>query len=199
MSEATIPSSPVEPKQSEVIESAPYTEKEAFQRLLDEKKKESEKRKMVEMELASIKEQTLKEQNRFKELYEQKAKEVEELGGKITNFEKSVIDAKKKSSLLAEMQKAGLKEEGRDLLLDKAALDRIIIHNDAGGTVTGAAELAREYSQKYPSMFGASTPSVSHAAPVGMQNDLDLEAWKKLPRDEQLKTYSQVRAKVFQK
>jgi len=139
------------------------------------------------METLKVKERTdLENKEQYKELYDMKQKEAEDLQVKLDKQSQLITEAKKVGTLKSELQKLGMDQRFINESIKLVDLSKIIVDEETS-TITGADLCAKLLSEKFPPLFQTKSPGVSHQAPVGMGKPLDLDTWKQLPYDEKIK------------
>lgn len=167
---------------------------ETHQKLLGEKKKRDEELRQArealskfESEKKALEEQSLKEKEDYKRLFEARDNEAKQEREKRLAIESQINDSKKMRSFL---QAAGpVEEEFWDLIdLDKIALDPTTGKPD-DNIVKGYAD---EFKKKYWKIFDTSTGRMPNDGPARGQSGLSYEQWLKLPLGEQKKRIKDV-------
>lgn len=141
-------------------------EKEAFQKLLREKKNAQARLKELEDEREAEKQKTLTEGQKYKELHELSVQKNQQLQAKLDAFEKKSREATQSKALKEELRKLGANEKYLDFLTDSA--DKSLIKYDEDlGVVYGADAVAKSLAQKLEGsgMFKVSKPTVGQEGP----------------------------------
>ena len=168
----------VEPGQAAVIEEPTLDEPQQFDvegliqnrdAILNEKKLETQKRKQLESELAQMRaekknanDNKLKEQNEYKELYEQEKKEKLHIQAQSAAKDEALVKREKKAAVMNELGK--LRQEKYADFID---FDGVIIDENGNCVPDSVKLVANKYRNEYPELIVGNRPAVlNHSAAV---------------------------------
>lgn len=167
-----------------------YVSREAYERLLDEKKRASDRLRAMEEERRRQEEQALREKEDWKKLAENKEKELEETRSRLNQLESEITAAKKVAAFNEALE--GTLERKYWHLID---LDQIVVHPETGEVDEGSvAKAIKVFKAEYGELIKRpGTPSMPADAPGrGGSNRLTYEQWLALPVREREKRYKDI-------
>ena len=197
MPEPIVPEVKEEEVKTEVKEiKDPQAVYDLAQKTIEEKRIMRAKLSEMETELESFKNIKLEEEKKFKELADEYRKKYEAEKEVNTNFQTSLVEAKKKQSLVSQLEKLGVKADRKDTLLKLANLESIK-YDDEYKLALGFEEEATRLKTMLPECFGTNGIGTSSDSPDMTHSNVDLDAWKKMNPADQKKHYNEVRKKLY--
>jgi len=129
-----------EPKEDRV----PYSK---YREILAEKKAMQEDKMRIESKLKAYEDEKLKEQSRWKELYETKENELKSLRDQAENERKAFIESQKMSVILNEL--GGLKNEKYSTFIDTSK----VIYSDGSIDRTTLSAYIEDFKREHPDLL----------------------------------------------
>lgn len=186
---------PIEKPMEEIRD--PKAVYELAQKTIQEKREMKNKLEAMEQELESFRNVKLEEEKKFKELADEYRKKYETEKETNTKFQQSLVEAKKKQSLISQLEKLGIKSDRKDVVMQLAKLDAIK-YDDEYKIALGFEEEATRIKNSFPEFFGTNGIGTSSDAPdVGSIGVVDLASWKKMSPEDQKKNYSELRKNLL--
>lgn len=149
--------------------------------------------KELESKLREREEHELKEQNKYKELFEARSKELETARTQLTEYQERMRQARKMSAVKSELQKLGIRPGKEEVAFRLMDLKEVAIDDDTD-TVIGADQVAKSFYDQYNDLgiWGSKVPRVAHQAPASNQQATDLSS---LPLEQKLKMLAELELK----
>lgn len=170
---------------------------EFAQKVLEEKRELKDKLKEYKEKLDAIENQKLEQNQQYKDLAEQYRQKYEEANSKIQSFEQSIVESKKKRSLIGELEKLGLRGDRKEVVLSMAKFDEIK-YDPEYKTALGYEKEAQRLKELAPEFFGSKNPGVVSDAPgIEGVGEITMEAYKKASPEDRKKMYSELRKKML--
>jgi DNA segregation ATPase FtsK/SpoIIIE-like protein len=154
--------------------------REAYEKVLTEKKNLAEKARRLEEEKAEIEKQKLKEKEDYKAMYEMTEKSKLELEARLKEVAEKEVKEYKFGALKKEWEKMGLKDSKQAEALFKLSNVEALKFDEEHKVVLGVEEEARRIKETFSPLFGASSTGVAHDAPKGAPSSLTLEQWRQM-------------------
>jgi hypothetical protein len=150
-----------------------------LEKALKEKRNAMEKSRELEAQLKKLSEEKLVQNQQWKDLAEQREKELIEVKQRESAKDQKLKDAKINSSLRNELLKFGMNAAMIDYALRLVDKSKIQVDPETE-VVLGADQVAKEFHSTFSgqSFFGTQTPGVSHKAPDNRPHLTGEEAFK---------------------
>lgn len=166
---------------------------EFARKAIEEKKRVAEKNRDLEAQLEAIKTKSLEEQQNYKVLADEYKKKWEAEKETVTKFQTSLIEGKKKQSLIAQLEKMGIRSDRKEALLQLAKYDAIKF-DDEHKIAFGHEEEASRLKTMLPECFGKPSTNMNSSSPdIGNEGEVTLESYKKMSLEDKRKAYPKLR------
>lgn len=154
--------------------------REAYEKVLREKKNLSEKTKALELEKETLTKAQLKEKEDYKAMYELTEKKAKELEEKISAQTQKEVQSRKYTEMKKEWAKMGLKDDKQAEALFRLANVEALKYDEEHQIVLGVEEEAKRVKELMSPLFGNLSAGTNHDAPKGAPVNLSLESWKQM-------------------
>jgi hypothetical protein len=161
---------------------------ETYKKVLDEKKSMQKRLEDLDKKAKADAEAQLKEKEQYRELYEAKQKELEDLSGKLSAKEKETQDYRKMGAFLKSV--AGEIPQQYWGLID---LDKIAVDDSGKIDDNSVKKCVKDFEKAYPHVIERKSGNkMPNNAANGGGGALSYEEWVKLPYDEKRKRQKDV-------
>jgi hypothetical protein len=121
---------------------------ESHKKLLDEKKRVQEEKEALTLKLKEIEENKLKEESRYKELFESRENELKAIKEQSEKERKALTEHRKLEAFLKEV--GGVKKESYVSLIDT---DKIIVESDGSLNKTSLQDYVKSFKEQFPELI----------------------------------------------
>lgn len=151
------------------------------------------KAKELEAQLKQRQESELKEQNKYKELFEARTQELAAARTELTGYQEKMKHARKLAAVSQELQKLGIRPGKEQVAYKLMDLTKVAIDEDTE-TVIGADQVAKSFYEENADLgiWGKPSPRVSHAA---ASSDATPHSISDLSLDQKLKMLAELELK----
>jgi predicted nuclease with TOPRIM domain len=165
--------------------------RDAYEKAIKEKRNAMTALEQLKSEVSSLKDEKLKEQNQYKELYEKVLGEKSELQRRMEQVEQEKVLSYKLTAVKKEFEKMGANPKSLEFLLQSVNKDTLKYDPDHK-MVLGAEDEAKRIKEHLPEVFGKTAANASHDTPKLEAKDMTLDSFKKLPLADKKKSLADV-------